>query len=91
MYEDRADHLSNNLRLNEISILIFFRNLPQNKQKPIRNSCRNNLWSKSFQYFEILNLKFCGKNLEMKCVGFHSNSRGTDEIKDLPISIDFQT
>ena len=25
-----------------------------------------------------------------KRFGFHSNSRGTDEIKDLPFSIDFQ-
>ena len=25
-----------------------------------------------------------------KRFGFHSNSRGADEIKDLPISIDFQ-
>ena len=26
----------------------------------------------------------------MKRFGFHSNSRGADEIKDLPISIGFQ-
>ena len=25
-----------------------------------------------------------------KCFGFHSNSRGADEIKDLPNSIDFR-
>ena len=47
MYENRADHLNNNLVLQEISILIFFPILLQNKQKPITNSCRNNLWSKS--------------------------------------------
>ena len=46
MYENRADHLSNNLRLQEISILIFFQFYCKKKQKPITSSCRNNLWSK---------------------------------------------
>ena len=46
VYESCADNLSNKLRLNEISILIFFPILLQNTQKPIRNSCRSNLWSK---------------------------------------------
>ena len=46
MYENCADRLSNNLRLNEISILIFFPILLQNKEKPIRNSCKSNLWLK---------------------------------------------
>ena len=45
MYENRADHLNNNLTLQEISIPMF-PILLQNKQKPIINSCRNNLWSK---------------------------------------------
>ena len=44
MYENRTDNLNNKLRLNEISILIFFPILLSNKQKPIRNSCRSNLW-----------------------------------------------
>ena len=39
MYDNCTDPPSNNLRLNEISLLL------QNKQKPIRNSCRSNLWS----------------------------------------------
>ena len=46
VHGDRADHLSNNLRLQEISILIFFSVLLQNKQKTITNSCWNNLRSK---------------------------------------------
>ena len=46
MNENRADHLSNNLILQEISILILFPILLQNKQKPTTNSCRNNLWFK---------------------------------------------
>ena len=44
-YENCADHLSNNLRLNEISKLTFFPILLQNKQKPVRDSCKRNLWS----------------------------------------------
>ena len=46
MYENWADHLNNNLILQEISVYLF-PILLQNKQKPITNSCRNNLWSKS--------------------------------------------
>ena len=46
MYENWADHLNNNLTLQEISVYLF-PILLQNKQKPITNSCRNNLWSKS--------------------------------------------
>ena len=44
MYENPADNLSNNMRLNEIFTLKFFPILLWNKQKPIRNSCRSNLW-----------------------------------------------
>ena len=45
VYENCADNLSNNLRSNEISILIFFQFSKKKKQKPIRNSCRSNSWS----------------------------------------------
>ena len=44
MYENCAENLRNNLRLHEISIFIFSAILLQNKQKPIRNSCRSNLY-----------------------------------------------
>ena len=46
VYENRDDHLNNNLVLQEIPILHLFPILLQNKQKPITNSCTNNLWSK---------------------------------------------
>ena len=39
---------------------------------------------------EILNLAFWGRRLVMKRFGFHSNSRGTVEILDFQISMDFQ-
>ena len=42
-----------------------------------------------YQYSEILNLKFWAKGLDFS-FGFHSNYQRADEIKDLPISIDFQ-
>ena len=62
MFEDCADYLNNNLILQEISILIFFTILLQNKQKPITNSCRNKLQSKpililSKEEFKILRKK----------------------------------
>ena len=41
------------------------------------------------KYFEILNLAFEGRSLVMRCFRLHQKSRGTDEITDLPISIDF--
>ena len=53
MYENRADHENNNLILQEISMLIFFQfyckknNHNSTAKKPITNSCRSNLWSKS--------------------------------------------
>ena len=44
VYEIRAEHLSNNLRLSEIYIL--------NKQKPIRNSSEATYGPHSNKYFE---------------------------------------
>ena len=65
--------------------------LRQNKQKPIRNICRSNLWPTpilmlSYTEFKILRKKPGDKAFR----GFIQNSHGADEIKDLPISIDFQ-
>ena len=90
MHESCANRLSNNLRLQEISILTFlFPILLQNKQKPITNSCRNNLRSKPILTLSKTEFKILRKKPgdEMFRV---SNSRGADEIKDLPILIDFQ-
>ena len=44
----------------------------------------------SNKYYEILNLKFWEKILVTRRFSLHSNSRGTDEIKGLPNSIDFR-
>ena len=88
MCENRADHLSNNLRLTEIS-LFKIRNSCRNSNNlrlnkislfKIRNSCRNNLWSSPYLIL---------RNIESKIL--HSNSRGANEIRDLSISIDFCT
>ena len=43
------------------------------------------------QYFKILDLKFEGRSLVTRRFGFLSKTRDMDEIRDLPISIDFQT
>ena len=45
VYENHAHHLNINLILRK-SLYLSFPILPQNRQKPITNSCRNNLWSK---------------------------------------------
>ena len=42
------------------------------------------------KYFEIFSLTFCGRSLVTKRFGVHSNSQGADEIKNLPILIDFR-
>ena len=82
MYQNCADHPSNNLRLNEISYLFLI--LLQNKEKSIRNSCRSNYGILPNDYFEILNVKFGGRSFAL-----YSNSHSADEIRNLPISIDF--
>ena len=68
-------------------ILIFFPILLQNKQKPIRNSCRSNLWATPTLI--ISNIEF--KVLRKKPGDEENKIKGedTDKIKGLPISIDF--
>ena len=68
MYENCADNLSNFLRLNEVPLLIFFPILLQNRQKPIKNSCRSNLWYTPMLILWNLELKNCG--LVTKRFGF---------------------
>ena len=36
------------------------------------------------------NLKFGEKSLVTRRFGFHSNSQGTDGIKNFPVSVDFR-
>ena len=61
VYENCADHLNNNLMLKEISILFSFPILLQNKQKPITNSCRSNLWSKPILILSKTDFKILSK------------------------------
>ena len=56
MYENRADHLSDNLRLNEISILFQFYSKINRNQLEIVVKATYDLHSN--KYFEILNLTF---------------------------------
>ena len=78
-----ADYLNNNLRLKEISLLVFF---------PIYCQINRNQFEIVVETTYGLNqyyLKF-GRSLVRKCFGFHLNSQGADEMKDLPVSIVFQ-
>ena len=83
VYENGVDCLSNNLRLNEISTFFQF------YLKRIRNQLevivKETYSLHPNKYFEI----FWERSLVMRRFGFHSNSRGADEIKGLSISIDF--
>ena len=56
MYENRADNLSNNLRLNEISILIFFYCKINRNQVDIVVDATYGL--QPYQYFKMMDLKF---------------------------------
>ena len=57
VHETCADHLSNNLRLNEISILIFLSISLQNKQKPLEIVVEATYGLHPHYFSEILNLK----------------------------------
>ena len=84
-----ADYLSNNLRLKGISILTFFQfycKINRNKSE-IVVELTYGLYHN--YYFEILNLKFGGRSLITRRFRLHSNSRGANKIKDLPILIYF--
>ena len=75
VYENCADHLSSNLRLNEISILTFFQFYSKKKnrnQSEIVSEATYDLHPN--YYFEILNLKFVGRSLMIRRFGLHSNS-----------------
>ena len=75
MYENRADHLSNNLRSQEISILIFF----QFYCKINRN--QNNSWSKPILKLSNTEFKILRKKPGDKAfrVSFKFSTHGLDQ------------
>ena len=89
VYENCADRLSNNLRLNEISTLSFFQFYCKINRNQLEIVVKATYGLHSNKYFEILNLTFWGSSLVTRRFGLHSDSWGTDEIKGLLISIDF--
>ena len=91
MYEYDTDDLSNNLWLNEIFILIIFQFYCKINWNQLKIVAETTYGLNPHQYFEIFNLNFWRKSLVTKRFGFHSDSRSTDEIKDLLILIDFKT
>ena len=91
VHENCAYHLSNNLRLNEISLLIIFQfycKISKKKQLGIAVEATYGLHSN--QCFETLNLTIGGRSLVTRRFWLHSNLRGVDKINNLPISIDFR-
>ena len=81
VYENRYDHLSNNLILNEISKLIFFQFYCRINRKQLEIAVEAIYGLNPDKYFEILNLKFGGR------FGLHPNSRWAYEIRELLIAI----
>ena len=90
MYENGADNLSNNLRLNEISVLTFFQFYSKINRNQSEIVVEPTYGLNPNLYFEILNLKFGGRSLVTRRFDLHLNCRGPDEIKGLPISIGFR-
>ena len=90
VYQNRADRLSNNPRLNEISILTFSQFHFKIKRNQLEIVVKATYGLHLNKYFEMLHLKFWGRNLVTSCFGLHSYSRGAVEIKGLPISIGFR-
>ena len=89
VYENRADHLRNNLRLNEISILNFSQFYFKINRNQLEIVVKATYDLHPNKYFEILHLTFWGRSPMMRRFNLHSNSRGVDEIKGFPILINF--
>lgn len=87
VYENRYDHLSNNLILNEISKLIFFQFYCRINREQLEIAVETIYGLNPDKYFEILNLKFGGRNLLTRRFGLHPNSRCAYEIRELLIAI----
>ena len=90
MYENRADRLSNSLRSNKISILSFFQFFCKINRNLIEIAVKATYDLHSNKYIEIPSLKFWGRNLIARRFRLHSNSWGVNEIKGLPITLDFR-
>ena len=57
MYENRADHLSNNLKLNQISMLIFFQFYCKTNRNQLKIVLESLYGVQVNKYFEILKIK----------------------------------
>ena len=81
VYGNRTDHLSNNLRLNEISKLTFSQFYCKIKKKTIRTSSRSNWWSTPILIFRNIERKVLKKKPadEAFQVSFKLPRRGWDQ------------
>ena len=89
VYENRADHVRNNLRLNETFMLFFFQCYCKIYRKQLDIIVEATYGLHSNEYFEQLNLIFGARSLEAGRFRYLSNFRRADKIKDLLFSIDF--
>ena len=90
VYEHRAGRLSNNLRLNETSILTFFQLYCKINRNQLEIVVKANYDLHSNKCLLIVHLIFWGRSLVMRRFGLHSNSWSADEIKGLPFSMDIR-
>ena len=89
VYENCADRLNNNLRLNEISILTFSQFYFKLNRNQLEIVVKATYGLHPDKYFEILHVTFWGRSFATRRFDLQSNSRGANEIKGLPILIDF--
>ena len=89
VYENRTDHVRNNLRLNETFMLFFFQCYCKIYRKQLEIIVEATYGLHSNEYFEQLNLIFGARSLEAGRFRYLSNFRRADKIKDLLFSIDF--
>ena len=82
VYKNHPDHLNNNLRLKEISILIFLQFYCKINREQLEILIEVAYSSRPKKYFEVLNLTIGGRSQIMKRFGCHSNSRGEYKIRD---------
>ena len=82
MYEICSNHLGNDLRLNEISVPVFFQFYCKINRNQLEIVVEITYGLHPNKYFEILNLTFSEKRLVTRHFELYSNSRGAGKMRD---------
>ena len=90
VHENCVDHLSDNLKLNNISMLIFFEFYCKIKRNQLEIVLEETCGSQH-KYFGILDLTFGGRILVTRRFRLCLNSQTRNQIRDWSILIDFCT